>query len=553
LGIEQVHSHRTYRRLAERLADAGFAALRFDYRGTGDSSGEELDPDRVPTWLEDVSRALDELQRRGKAQRVALLGTRLGALLACVTGMKHGRVNRLVLWGPFLSGRAYVREMRVLERVTRRQRTKPLAAPSDSVYAAGFELTRSTVDACEQIDLLTIPTADVSGALVISCAGPTAEVPLVEHLTRLGVAVAHQHFPGATCWTEICSPPNCVFDAIVSYLSDASSGLKKTPSDSTSPAACPPSELPVSGVTGRDGGGSWSETFVRFGPELRLFGILTRPADTTRMPPSLPAVLLLNSGTDYRVGLHRLSVKLARRWAAAGFAVLRFDLSGIGDSQPAEGVENDPFPPSAMNDVRAAVEAMSGWGTSFVLAGRCSGAQHAQRAAIRDPGLSGIVLLNPIPSTLLNQDQYSEYREVVQPSRAYLRALFSTEKWGRLLRGKVRVGHALKVLLGAALRRLRLRFLPDSQDWTSSEIRQLRQRSLNVLIVLGTNDMSELSTLSLDEKTLSGGNAQVRVARVEGDHSFSEPAEQAALIAFLTEYLETTYRAGEPVASEPHA
>ena len=47
LGYEAMCAHRTYRHLAERLARAGFNALRFDYHGTGDSSGDDDAPDHV--------------------------------------------------------------------------------------------------------------------------------------------------------------------------------------------------------------------------------------------------------------------------------------------------------------------------------------------------------------------------------------------------------------------------------------------------------------------------------------------------------------------------
>src|SRR6267378_4565458 len=40
-GNEAICAHRSLRHLAERAADAGIPALRFDYDGTGDSRSEE--------------------------------------------------------------------------------------------------------------------------------------------------------------------------------------------------------------------------------------------------------------------------------------------------------------------------------------------------------------------------------------------------------------------------------------------------------------------------------------------------------------------------------
>jgi len=50
IGEDMVRAHRPYRHLAETLAAAGFPVLRFDFDGTGDSSGDERDPERVATW-----------------------------------------------------------------------------------------------------------------------------------------------------------------------------------------------------------------------------------------------------------------------------------------------------------------------------------------------------------------------------------------------------------------------------------------------------------------------------------------------------------------------
>ena len=47
LGDDLIRAHRPYRHLAEELSVAGFPVLRFDLDGTGDSAGDERDPNRV--------------------------------------------------------------------------------------------------------------------------------------------------------------------------------------------------------------------------------------------------------------------------------------------------------------------------------------------------------------------------------------------------------------------------------------------------------------------------------------------------------------------------
>ena len=65
LGIEAVSAHAAYRRLADRLAEVGFAVLRFDYDGTGDSAGQTHDPGRVAAWLGSIREAEDLMRGLG--------------------------------------------------------------------------------------------------------------------------------------------------------------------------------------------------------------------------------------------------------------------------------------------------------------------------------------------------------------------------------------------------------------------------------------------------------------------------------------------------------
>jgi alpha/beta superfamily hydrolase len=69
---------------------------------------------------------------------------------------------------------------------------------------------------------------------------------------------------------------------------------------------------------------------IMFGVEKSLIGIVTQPVSA----PSGEhlAIVILNTGIIYRTGHNRMYVTLARTLAKAGHTVLRFDMSGIGDS-----------------------------------------------------------------------------------------------------------------------------------------------------------------------------------------------------------------------------
>ena len=111
-------SYRALRILAQRLATLGFDTLRVDYDGTGNSEGCAHDPARVDAWLRTVERAMAEVRRRTASGTIALVGVRAGSILALRAGAAAGGVARIVLWSPFQSGRAFIRELTATARLS---------------------------------------------------------------------------------------------------------------------------------------------------------------------------------------------------------------------------------------------------------------------------------------------------------------------------------------------------------------------------------------------------------------------------------------------------
>src|SRR6185437_14447214 len=92
------------------------------------------------------------------------------------------------------------------------------------------------------------------------------------------------------------------------------------------------------------------ERVLPISEQPNLFGIVSGPPDGT--PNHLPFIVMLNTGSTYRVGPHRFYVSLARQLAAKGFSCLRMDLCGLGDSiTPYKERENDPYPATAFRDI----------------------------------------------------------------------------------------------------------------------------------------------------------------------------------------------------------
>ena len=111
---EYMPSHYAFRLLAAQLAREGFAVLRFDWRGTGDSAGESVDIN-FQQYREDLQSAVQELIDVSGVRRVSVVGFRLGANMAASTQYKH-HLDQLVLWEPIQSGASYLSELRARER-----------------------------------------------------------------------------------------------------------------------------------------------------------------------------------------------------------------------------------------------------------------------------------------------------------------------------------------------------------------------------------------------------------------------------------------------------
>lgn len=124
-----------------------------------------------------------------------------------------------------------------------------------------------------------------------------------------------------------------------------------------------------------------------------MLGIVSLPVPET--PLQSTGVVVVVGGAQYRVGSHRQFVQLARFLAASGYAVLRFDFPGMGDS-PAGPVAFEESAPH----IAAAIDALCTHSPKVdrvVLWGLCDGASASLLyvQARQDPRVAGLVLLNP--------------------------------------------------------------------------------------------------------------------------------------------------------------
>ncbi len=218
------------------------------------------------------------------------------------------------------------------------------------------------------------------------------------------------------------------------------------------------------------------ERAIQFGDGAALVGVLSEARQGETAGSGKPALLILNAGILHHVGPSRLHVTLARQMAGAGFPTLRFDISGIGDSEPRrDGMHVDE---AVIAEVRQAMDylAQKKGVTSFILGGICSGADSSFRAALADPRVVGIFQIDGYAYLNLRH-HYHHYAPRVFHLAPWLR-------FGRKLIGRLRTGLGLPMGKGAqpdALATFVRRFPPKSE--VESGLQTLSARGVRQLHV----------------------------------------------------------------------
>ncbi len=494
-GHEAQNIHRSLRHFAESSAAIGISALRFDFDGTGDSGGDDTDSERLAVWINSIHRAVELLREATGVTRVALLGVRLGALLAALAASKRDDVCGLALIAPVVTGKAWLREMRALHGALALNEPPHSASPlpDGAREAVGFLLSAETIAALSEVDLTSLEKRPASCVLLLDRDDLPGSARLAAHFEFLGAQVDQRTLPG---YADMMQDPHNshVPDAMIEAITDWLCAQIEHSGE-----AEPPSPLTKGGrLLGTRGSaviGAVQEHAVFLDDEKRLFGIVSVPQGG--QPKR--AIVLVNAGANHRVGPNRLYVKLARRWAERGYLVLRFDIAGIGDSLPHTGeAEHIVYPPRAASDISTAINYLQKkWGVETCrVAGLCSGGYHAFQAALAGALVDDIVFINPLtfrwkPGTSLDLPASHDISEAAR----YRQSMLQGDKWKRLLRGETNMATVVGVVarrgVGAATRRISntaRRVGYTSRDDLGAQLESLARRGTALHFVFAEGD-----------------------------------------------------------------
>ncbi|MEM9171196.1 MAG: alpha/beta fold hydrolase [Pseudomonadota bacterium] len=95
------------RELAISLAASGQHCFRFDYRGCGDSSGDESSA-TLRDWVDDLARVVNEARDLSGSEQVHLIGVRAASLVIGSALDQLGALGNVVLWDPVCDGQAHL-------------------------------------------------------------------------------------------------------------------------------------------------------------------------------------------------------------------------------------------------------------------------------------------------------------------------------------------------------------------------------------------------------------------------------------------------------------
>jgi hypothetical protein len=281
------------------------------------------------------------------------------------------------------------------------------------------------------------------------------------------------------------------------------------------------------------------ERAVVFGASQNLVGVLAEPEPGDRVEGA-PVALLWNVGIHHHVGPYRIFVDLARRLAKAGFASLRFDVAGQGDSLARRGVvEGDP----AVADLQEAMAFLEKRlaAKTFAPFAFCSGVDALHALGLADPRVVAMGYIEPYA-----------WRTRGFWLR-YPRRLLDMKRWRRRLdRLRKRVAPTLGAAGGpvqqeAAQGNVFARNYPTRQQF-GGELDRLAARGVRMIFMYfgGDTDVNFAGQFweMIGRRSLNG-RARV-VFDAKADHILYRPADRHRAIGILCAWLSEQFQRPPP-------
>ncbi|MDM9621322.1 oligosaccharide flippase family protein [Rhizobium sp. S96] len=488
-GFEDMCSRKFFRVAAEHFADVGVPSLRFDYPGTGDALEVTDAPVTLAVWESAIRGAAEKLKSLSGCSRIILVAQGLGATLAQRMGNTIEDVDAIVMLGPVLNGRAYLRELSAWSKfINHHLGLGEHHVPDGQHVIAGLVMPAGVAAELSKVNISSPEHVASSRYLILERPARADQTTFADNLRALGAKVEQRVFEG---YDELVTDPLFARTpmAAVNYLADWMATHVPVDSEAAGPA--------VAIEPGSMKGDGFEEVPVRFGEQNHLVGIISRPLGAS----TGNAVLFLSTAYDRHCGWGRTIANMARDLARQGIISLRFDSANVGDSPPRlDAPDQILYAPSQSEDARAAIDFLEGFShRPLMLAGRCSGGYLAVRAAADDERVKAAVSINPFVY-YWDPEQAVQKKHVVSVPRSFedYGQRFSLHTFKRIIRGEIDVKAAAKNVIIAFARRMSVRVAPlleylPSRRKTTVEVRNsfttFGKRKLPLTLIYSEGDV----------------------------------------------------------------
>ncbi len=299
------------------------------------------------------------------------------------------------------------------------------------------------------------------------------------------------------------------------------------------------------------------EQTIQLAPKPHLIAQLTELGLSSSgfVPKNRKALLILNTGSERRIGPNRLWVSFARERAAKGDVVLRLDQAGVGDSEAHPGAsENDVYSPTVLNDISSAISWLKEQRhvTNVTLIGVCSGAYHGFQAAMAKLPVDHVVSINPLlfywHSGISLKDTSTHPGGQLEHMANAGRSLRDPKKWLQLIQGKTDMKGLMRVLAARGKRRIKLQFRtlartmgrPVAQD-LAADLQAVTQSGVSLHFVFARGDPGQII---LREEAGAVGERLQRDKKISvtvidnADHTFTAASARLRLTQALHHLLD---------------
>jgi pimeloyl-ACP methyl ester carboxylesterase len=366
----------------------------------------------------------------------------------------------------------------------------------------------------------------VPRALILTRTGAADQLILAQRLKALGAEVQEGEFRDYSIlrWHSDYTPyPTATFGQVLEWLSP---GAYPPANDALNGGELP---LPVSGVC---------DTAVVFGPSPGLFGVISQPLRPIASGAS--ALIFLSAGSTTQVGNYRLWVSTARRLARAGYASLRFDIAGVGDS-PAGTTSGAPHGSrkQGLANVKAALDWLEAQGfPRIILVAYCLSATLSREVVASDPRVVAQLLINP--------SQPFGVKPTGRTPARYISLACELRTWRRLLGGAI---PPAKMLRGARDLARGVRMGIEKRilgryaraHTTAASARTLAAQGVDTLLIVGEDDscVERLEEYFATDRDRLAELLNVRICPLRGvGHDFPRRSDRDLLAGAILEYLQ---------------